>query len=318
LINDFEPVNGKTYVSLVIPCFNEEASIPLFYYESQKIFSTVTIKKEYEYVFVDDGSKDKTVEILRQLAAKDNRVHYISFSRNFGKEAAMLAGLQSTRGEFVAILDADLQHPPALIPKMLEIVQSGNADCVAAKRTRSGDAPFNSLCAALFYRIISKLTGMEITDGIGDFRLMSRQYVNAILSLNERVRFSKGFFPWVGFKVECVEYENVQRIAGNTKWPFRKLLAYSIDGITAFSSKLLHVASILGVLFFSLSFLLFILLVIRKLAWGVQVDGWTTIVCLIVFFGGIILLTIGIIGEYLGKIYTEVKQRPHYIIREAK
>jgi glycosyltransferase involved in cell wall biosynthesis len=315
LASNFKSANRKIYLSLVIPCFNEEALIPLFYHESQKILSTII---EKEYIFVDNGSKDKTVKILQQLSAADDHVHYISFSRNFGKEAAMLAGLQSARGEYVAILDADLQHPPSLIPKMLEVIQSGNVDCVAAKRTRSGDTPFNSLCAVLFYRIISKLTDMEIIDGIGDFRLMSRQYVDAILSLKERIRFSKGFFPWIGFKVECIEYENVQRIAGNTKWPFRKLLAYSIDGITAFSSKLLHMASILGILFFSLSFLLLVLLIIRKLAWGVQVDGWTTIVCLIVFFGGIILLTIGIIGEYLGKIYTEVKQRPHYIVREAQ
>jgi glycosyltransferase involved in cell wall biosynthesis len=230
----------------------------------------------------------------------------------------MLAGLQSARGEYVVILDADLQHPPLMIPKMLEAARSGDVDCVAAKRTRSGDTPFHSLCASLFYRVMSKLTDMEIIDGIGDFRLMSRRYVEAILSLKERIRFSKGFFPWIGFKVECIEYENVQLITGNTKWPFGKLLAYSIDGITAFSSKLLHLASVLGVLFFILSFVLLILLVTRKLIWEVQIDGWTTIVCLIVFFGGIILLTIGIIGEYLGKIYTEVKQRPHYIVREAK
>jgi glycosyltransferase involved in cell wall biosynthesis len=310
--------NERIYLSLVVPCFNEESTILLFYHESLKILSPIITEREIEFIFVDDGSKDKTLEILRQLAAKDNQVHYISFSRNFGKEAAMLAGLQSARGDHIVILDADLQHPPNLIPKMLELVQSDNIDCVAAKRTRSGDAPFRSLCAALFYRVMSKLTDMEMIDGIGDFRLMSRQYVNAILALQERIRFSKGFYPWVGFKVKCVEYENVQRIAGGTKWSFRKLLAYSIDGITAFSSKLLHVASILGILFFSLSLVLLILLIVRKILWGVQVNGWTTIVCLIVFFGGIILLTIGIIGEYLGKIYTEVKQRPHYIVRETK
>jgi glycosyltransferase involved in cell wall biosynthesis len=318
LIVNSKPANEKIYLSLVIPCFDEEAALPLFYDESQKVLSTIITEKNYEYIFVDDGSKDKTLEVLRQFAAKDNRVHYISFSRNFGKEAAMLAGLQSTQGEYAVILDADLQHPPSMIPKMLEAARSGDVDCVAAKRTRSGDAPLHSLCASLFYRVMSKLTDMEMIDGIGDFRLMSRRYVEAILSLKERIRFSKGFFPWIGFKTECIEYENVQRIAGNTKWHFWKLLAYSIDGITAFSSKLLHLASVLGVLFFSLSFLLLILMVARKLIWGVMVDGWTTIVCLIVFFGGIILLTIGIIGEYLGKIYTEVKQRPHYIVREAK
>jgi glycosyltransferase involved in cell wall biosynthesis len=304
------------YLSLVVPCFNEEVSIPLFYDEAVKICAS--INDRFEIIFVDDGSKDNTLSILRWLANQDERMHYISFSRNFGKEAAMLAGLQAAHGEYIVILDADLQHPPSLIPLMLEEIKGGGYDCIAAKRTRKGDPLLRSFFARCFYRVLSNLTGTEATDGVGDFRLMTKTYVNAILLLEERNRFSKGIYPWIGFKTKIIEYENVSRIAGKTKWSFFKLLSYSLDGIIAFSTKLLSFASLLGIISFFLSIVLFILFVIRKLYFGVPVDGWTGIVCLIVFFGGIILLSIGVLGQYIAKMYTEIKRRPHFIVKETQ
>jgi glycosyltransferase involved in cell wall biosynthesis len=305
-------------LSLVVPCFNEETTIPLFYREAISILIAMKIAKEFEFIFVDDGSKDHTLNVLRELIRKDNRVHYISLSRNFGKEAAMLAGLQTAQGEYVAMLDADLQHPPSFIPKMLEVVISGEFDCAGMKRTRTGDSFIRSVFSRCFYHIMQKLTNMEITDGMGDFRLMSRSYVDAILLLNERTRFSKGIFPWIGFKTKWFEYENVQRVAGKTKWPFKKLFLYSSDGIIAFSSKLLSLSAIMGTICFTFSLCLLVFLILRNLIWGVPIDGWTTIVCLIVLFGGILLLALGIMGQYIAKIYTEVKQRPHYIVREKQ
>jgi glycosyltransferase involved in cell wall biosynthesis len=306
----------KVFLSLVIPCFNEEAAIPLFYGEAVKI--RAQINERFEFVFVDDGSKDGTLKILRRLAEQDGTVHYVSFSRNFGKESAMLAGLQTARGEYVVMLDADLQHPPSLIPQMLEEIAGGEYDCIVAKRTRKGDPPLRSFLAKCFYHVISTLTGIEITDGVGDFRLMTNIYVKAVLRLEERNRFSKGIYPWIGFKTKWIEYENVARIAGTTKWSFFKLFSYSLDGIIAFSTKLLSFTSLLGIISFCLSITLFILLVIRKVFFGVSVDEWTGIACLIVFFGGIILLSIGILGQYTAKLYTEAKQRPHFIIREIQ
>jgi glycosyltransferase involved in cell wall biosynthesis len=230
----------------------------------------------------------------------------------------MLAGLREATGQYVVLLDADLQHPPSFIPQMLEAVNSGEYDCAGMLRTRTGDSIIRSFFSRCFYRIISKLTDMEITNGAGDFRLMSRLYVEAILALGERNRFSKGIFPWIGFKTKWFEYENIQRAAGETKWPFRKLFLYSMDGIIGFSSKLLSIASFCGTLAFLTSLTVIIFSVIRKLAWGVPVDGWTTLVCIISFFGGIQLFTIGIFGQYLEKISDEVKKRPHYLIREKK
>jgi glycosyltransferase involved in cell wall biosynthesis len=304
------------YISLVVPCFNEEISIPVFYEEAVKICTS--INEIFEIIFVDDGSVDNTLNILRQLTERDIRIHYISFSRNFGKEAAMLAGLQAAQGEYVSMLDADLQHPPSLIPQMLEMIVSEQYDCIAAKRTRKGDPPLHSFFARSFYRIFSKFVNAQISDGIGDFRLMTNAYVNAILQLKERNRFSKGIYPWIGFKTGCIEYENVKRASGITKWSFLKLFFYSLDGIIAFSTKLLSFVSIMGLISFFLAIALFILFILRKIIFGVSVDGFTSIICLIVFFSGIILLSIGITGQYIAKIYTEVKRRPHYIIREAK
>jgi len=304
------------YLSLIIPCFNEESCLPLFYDEIIKVIES--INEQVEFIFVDDGSKDNTLNILREFGSKDNRVHYVSFSRNFGKEAAMLAGLQTAQGKYVAILDADLQHPPSMIPKMLETAINEKYDCIVGKRNRKGDPLLRSFFAKCFYRIISVLAGIEVVDGAGDFRLMTDAYVKAVLKLEERNRFSKGIYPWVGFRTKYIDYENVERAIGTTKWSFFKLFSYSLDGITAFSTKLLSLASIMGILSSCFSIALFILLVIRKLFWGVSVDGWTTIVCCIIFFSGIILLSIGILGYYNAKMYTEIKQRPQYIVKEAQ
>lgn len=304
------------YLSLIVPCFNEESSIPLFYDEIIKVLKSVN--EQMEFIFVDDGSKDNTLEVLRELGSKDSRVHYVSFSRNFGKEAAMFAGLQTAKGKYVVILDADLQHPPSMIPKMLETAINEKYDCIVAKRNRKGDPFLRSLFAKCFYRIISVLAGIEMVSGAGDFRLMTDVYVKAILKLEERNRFSKGIYPWVGFRTKYIEYENVERAVGTTKWSFFKLFSYSLDGITAFSTKLLQLASIMGILSFCFSIALFILLVIRKLYFGVPVDGWTTIVCCIIFFSGMILLSIGILGYYNAKMYTEIKRRPQYLVKEAQ
>jgi len=311
------PSVNTLYLSLVVPCYNEEAAIPLFYEGITKILSA--IHKEFEVIFVDDGSKDNTLSILRQIANQDNRVHYISFSRNFGKEAAMLAGLQAARGEYMVTMDVDGQDPPSLIPGMLEAVVSGEYDCAAVRRiNRAGEPPVRSFFARAFYAFMKKITDVEVIDGARDFRLMNRKYLEALLMLPERNRFSKGIFPWIGFKTKWFEYENIKRTAGATKWSFWKLLLYSLDGIIAFSSKPLAIASVMGILFFiaALSFIVFI--IIRKMMWGDPVSGWASTVCIILFCSGIQLFTTGILGQYVAKIYTEAKQRPQYIIREAQ
>ncbi len=307
-------------LSIVVPCFNEEEALPFFYEESQKAVADLIEKKlidSAEYVFVDDGSKDKTVEILRQLAEKDKNVHFVSFSRNFGKEAAIYAGLNKTCGDYVATLDADLQDPPSLIGQMLESIQNENYDCAATRRVdRKGEPPIRSFFARMFYKIMRKLCNIEVVDGARDFRVMSRVYVNAVLSLAEKNRFSKGIFPWVGFKTKWFEYENRERVAGETKWSFYKLFLYSIDGITAFSVKPLMLSSILGLFSLIIAFLMIILIIVRKMVWGDPVAGWPSLVCIIVFIGGLQLFSVGILGQYMAKIYTETKNRPLYIVRE--
>ena len=314
-------MNYELNLSVIVPCFNEEATLPLFYQEMMKQISSLMesgILGEYEFVFVDDGSKDSTASILRDFARQDDRVRYIILSRNFGKEAAMFAGLQRASGQYVVIADADLQHPPALIPQMLEAVYSGEFDCAGARRTRKGDPPGRSFFARNFYRLMAKLNDIEMVDGAGDFRLMNRMYVDAVLSLRERNRFSKGIFPWVGFKTKWIEYENVNRIAGETKWSFWKLFMYSLDGITAFSSKPLALASVFGAIAFLISLAFIVFIIIRKIIFGDPVAGWASTICVVLLVGGIQLFSIGILGQYLAKTYTEVKQRPHFIIREQK
>ena len=312
----------STDLSIVVPCYNEEAMLPMFHQEVSKTMSELTetdILKRYEFVFVDDGSSDATASILRDLASQDKHVHYIILSRNFGKESAMLAGLQKASGQYVVVMDADMQDPPALIPEMLEAVRSGEFDCAGSRRvTRKGEPPIRSFFARQFYRYMSTLSGMEVVDGARDFRLMNRMYLDAVLLLKERNRFSKGIFPWVGFKTKWFEYENINRAAGETKWSFGKLFIYSLNGIVAFSSKPLAFASIFGIVAFIVSILLICVVIIRMIFWGDPVAGWASTICIILLMSGVQLLTIGILGQYLAKAYTEMKQRPHYIVREEK
>ena len=305
------------YLSLVIPCFNEEAAIPLFYKEAIKTCTSVS--EQFELIFIDDGSSDSTLNILRQLANQDSHVHYISFSRNFGKEAAMLAGFQAAQGEYISTLDVDGQDPLFLIPQMLETVVSGEYDCAGTRRvSRIGEPPVRSFFARCFYALMKKITDVEIVDGVRDFRLMNRKYLEALLKLPERNRFSKGIFPWIGYKTKWFEYENIERKKGKTKWSFWKLFLYSLDGIIAFSSKPLAIASVLGILFFIIAILLIIFIIIRRIVWGDPVDGWASTICIILFCSGIQLFSTGILGQYLAKTYTEVKQRPQYVIRETR
>ncbi|MCL2214719.1 MAG: glycosyltransferase family 2 protein [Treponema sp.] len=307
----------KPEISLVVPCFNEEEAIPAFYEEAVK--TCASLNKQFEIIFIDDGSKDNTLRILHGLAKEDSRVHFLSFSRNFGKEAALLAGLKAAQGDYTVTLDVDGQDPPSLIPKMLEAVVSGEHDCAGTRRVnRIGEPPVRSFFARRFYALMKKITEIEIVDGARDFRLMSRKYMEAVLALQEYNRFSKGIFPWVGFKTKWFEYENIERTKGRTKWSLWKLFLYSLDGIIAFSAKPLAAASVLGVVLFLMSIVFIGFIIIRRIIWGDPVDGWASTVCIILFCSGIQLFTTGILGQYVAKIHTEVKRRPYYIIKEAQ
>ncbi|MDR1911507.1 MAG: glycosyltransferase family 2 protein [Helicobacteraceae bacterium] len=313
------PPEGGVLLSIVVPCYNEAENIPLFYAKSCEVLKVLEGQGvSVEFVFIDDGSKDETAKVIQELSEKDERIRYAIFSRNFGKEAAMLAGLQAAKGDFTAMLDADLQHPPSLLPAMLEAVKNGEYDCAGTIRTRTGDSKIRTFFSRAFYRLISKLSNMEIIDGAGDFRLMSRQYVDAILSLSERNRFSKGIFQWIGFRTKWFYYENQQRASGDSKWSFWKLFIYSLDGIIAFSSKLLAIASAIGIILFILSICAVIFIVVRKLIFGDPIQGWASTICVILFCAGVQLLTTGVLGEYLAKTYNEVKRRPHFVIRKQK
>ena len=274
-------------ISIVVPCYNEEESLPLFYQAILEMKSSLP-EVDFEFIFVNDGSKDNTLKIMRSLAQQDANVHYVSFSRNFGKEAALLAGLAHAQGDYVAVMDADLQDPPALLPEMYETLQTKMYDCVATRRvTREGEPPIRSFFARMFYKLINKISKTEIVDGARDFRLMTRQMVNAILSVQEYNRFSKGIFGWVGFRTKWLEYKNIERAAGQTKWSFWKLFVYSLDGITAFSTVPLSVAAVMGLLFCFLAFAMLIFVFVRALIWGDPVGGWPSLVCIILFVGGI-------------------------------
>lgn len=302
-------------ISVVVPCYNEEESVGLFYKE----MSSVAEKMEYEfeYILVNDGSKDNTLEILMELSSRDERVKYISFSRNFGKESAIYAGFSKASGDYVVMMDADLQDPPKLLPQMVEYIQQGY-DSVATRRvTRKGEPPIRSFFARMFYKIINKISDVDIVDGARDYRLMTKQMKDAIVSMKEYNRFSKGIFGWVGFKTKWLEYENVERVAGETKWNFWKLFLYSLEGIVAFSTAPLVLASMFGIIFCLLAFIMILFIVVRTIAFGDPVAGWPSMVCIIFLIGGIQLLCIGIIGQYLSKTYLETKKRPQYIIKDS-
>ncbi|MCH5270402.1 MAG: glycosyltransferase family 2 protein [Lachnospiraceae bacterium] len=304
-------------LSVIVPCYNEEENVPFFYEEFIKNENCLKEKGlTWEILYVDDGSKDETVKEVKKLHQKDDRVRLLSFSRNFGKEAAMYAGMQKSKGDYVVIMDVDLQDPPALLPEMLSYIEQGY-DSVATRRvSRKGEPPIRSFFARRFYRLMKRISRTEIMDGARDYRLMTRQMVDAILAMPEYNRFTKGIFGWVGFQTKWLEFENVERLKGETKWSFWGLLWYSIDGITAFSTAPLSFAAVMGVLFCVLAFILIVFIVVRTLIFGDPVSGWPSLVCIMSLISGVQLFCLGIVGQYLAKTYMEVKRRPIYLIKE--
>lgn len=302
-------------LSIIVPCFNEEESIPYFYDEVKKVTNDMDIK--LELIFVDDGSRDKTLEVIKNKT-DDKEVKYISFSRNFGKEAAMYAGLSMSSGDYVTIMDVDLQDPPSLLPEMVRLIEEEGYDCVATKSTsRNGYSFLRKTFTKWFYDIIGKMSKTEMVPGARDYRLMTRQMVEAVLSMKEYNRYSKGLFSFVGFKTKWIEFENKERVAGTTKWNFWKLFSYALDGIVGFSTIPLTMAAFIGVLFCLIAFIMIIVIIVKTLAFGDPTSGWPSLACIIFMVSGIQLLCLGVIGEYLAKMYLEVKQRPIYIIRES-
>ena len=306
-------------ISIVVPCYNEEESLPLFYDEVNKITEQMKKKCEFEFVFVNDGSKDHTLEELRKLAKKDKRVRYISFSRNFGKEAGMLAGLEHATGDYITTMDADLQDPPALLEEMFDTLEAGEYDCCATKSTnRKGYSFLRKTFTKWFYSIIGKISKIEMVPGARDFRLMTRQMVDAIISMREYNRYSKGLFSFVGFQTKWIDFEIEDRQAGVSKFNFWKLFGYAIEGIVAFSTSPLVFAALVGIIFCIIAFIMIIFIIIKTLVWGDPVRGWPSMVCIMFLVGGIQLFCTGIIGEYLAKTYLETKHRPIYIIKETE
>lgn len=303
-------------ISVIVPCYNEEEAIPYFYEAME------TVRKEmgdrFEYIFVNDGSKDGTLKVLRQLAGQDQAVRYLSFSRNFGKEAALYAGLQAATGDLVTVMDVDLQDPPEMLIEMKAMLDANaDLDCVGTRRvSRDGEPPIRSFFAKLFYKLMNKISQVEVVDGARDFRLMRRHMVDAILSVSEYNRFSKGIFAWVGFETEYLPYKNVERVAGETSWSFWKLFSYSIEGIINFSDTPLNIASYTGFFTFLLSLVLMVIVVVKTLVFGDPTIGWPSTICIILFLGGLQLMTIGILGKYLAKVFLETKKRPVYIVKE--
>ncbi len=307
----------KKRISIVIPCYNEEESIPIFYEEICKIARRLE-QAEFELLFVNDGSRDGTLEQVKKLAAQDERVKYLSFSRNFGKEAGLYAGLKYATGDYLAVMDVDLQDPPEMLLEMYDILQQREYDCVATRRvTRKGEPPLRSIFARMFYKLINRISKTEIMDGARDFRLMTRQMADAVLSMGEYNRFSKGIFGWVGFKTKWLDYVNVERAAGTTKWNFWQLLLYSIDGIVAFSTVPLSIAAVMGLFFCALALVMLVFVVVRTLIWGDPVSGWPSMICAFLAVGGAQLFCMGIIGQYLAKTFMEVKKRPIFILKET-
>ena len=304
-------------ISLVVPCFNEEQSLPYFWKEVTAVMERMD-HLDFEVIFVDDGSKDNTLKVLREMAKTDHRIKYLSFSRNFGKEAAMYAGLEHARGDYAAVMDADLQDPPALLEEMYCAVTQEGYDSAATRRvTRKGEPPIRSFFARMFYKIINKMADVEIVDGARDFRLMNRKFLDALLELKERNRFSKGLFGWVGFKTKWLEYENVERVAGETKWSFWKLFKYSLECIYNFSTVPLDISSFTGFTLCFAAIIGIIVIIIRSLCGAPATSGWASTLCVILFVGGLQLFCIGILGKYLSRTYLETKRRPIYIVRET-
>lgn len=304
-------------ISVVVPCYNEAEVLRIFYDEINNVSEQMN-EYDFQFVFVDDGSKDETLAIMKELGSGDDRVTYIALSRNFGKESAMFAGLSNADGDYVAIMDADMQNPPDLLPEMAQALETEGYDCVATRRVdREGEPPIRSFFARMFYKIINRISDADIVDGARDYRLMKREMVDAILELNEYNRFSKGIFGWVGFKTKWLPFENRERAAGTTKWNFWKLLKYSIDGIINFSQVPLSISSWSGLFFTLIAFIMLVFVFIRKLVFGDPVSGWASLVCIILFIGGIQLFCMGIMGQYISKNYMESKRRPHYIVRET-
>lgn len=306
----------KNKIDLIIPCYNESQVINIFYDAVKEVIKNIN-NYDFCYIFIDDGSLDNSLEILKELAQKDENVKYISFSRNFGKEAAMYAGLKKSSGNMCLIMDVDMQNPPGLIPKMIQGIEEGFDCCGGYRLSRKGESKLKVFFANRFYNINNKISEVNMPNGVGDFRIMTRQMVDAILAMSEVQRFSKGIFSWVGFKTKWIAFENVERVAGTTKWSFFKLFSYAIDGITAFSIFPLRLASFLGVLISISSFIYLTAIVIKTIFLGKDIPGYASIITLLLFIGGIIILTCGILGEYIGRIYIEVKKRPIYIIKQT-
>lgn len=308
-------LNNKI-ISVVVPCYNEEEMINIFYNECIKVLDSIKGYK-FEFIFINDGSKDKTLKKLKELANTDDRVIYLSFSRNFGKEAAILAGLESSKGDLVVLMDADLQHPPKLIPEMIKYIEEGY-DSVATRRTnRLGEAKFRKFFSKKFYKYINKISDINIVEGATDYRMMTRQMVESVLSVREYHRFSKGIFEWVGYETKWIEYISEERVAGTTKWSFLGLLKYAIEGMVSFSTTPLKISSLTGIIISSLSFIYFLFTLIKTIINGIDMPGYASTICIVTFIGGIQLIALGIIGEYLARTYMESKKRPNYFIRDT-
>ena len=304
-------------ISVAVPCYNEEPALEPFFAAVSAVAEQMP-EEAFEFLFIDDGSRDRTLEKMQELAQRDSRVKYISFSRNFGKEAGIYAGLENATGDYVVVMDADLQDPPALLPEMYRSIKEEGYDCVGSRRvTRKGEPPIRSLFARLFYKLINKMSDAEIVDGARDFQMMSRQVVEAILSMGEYNRFSKGIFGWIGFKKKWLEYENIERVAGETKWSFWQLLLYAIEGIVAFSTTPLVISSVFGLICCALALVMILVIIARTLIFGDPTSGWPSLVCIMLLLSGIQMLGIGIVGQYLAKTYLETKKRPIYLVRQT-
>ena len=304
-------------ISVAVPCYNEEPALEPFFAAVSAVAEQMP-EVAFEFLFIDDGSRDRTLEKMQELARRDSRVKYISFSRNFGKEAGIYAGLENATGDYVVVMDADLQDPPALLPEMYRSIKEEGYDCVGSRRvTRKGEPPIRSFFARLFYKLINKMSDAEIVDGARDFQMMSRQVVEAILSMGEYNRFSKGIFGWIGFRKKWLEYENIERVAGETKWSFWQLLLYAIEGIVAFSTTPLVISSVFGLICCVLALVMILVIIARTLIFGDPTSGWPSLVCIMLLLSGIQMLGIGILGQYLAKTYLETKKRPIYLVRQT-